>query len=189
MTAPARKLATYRDLLALPGNVRAQIVGGEILVEPSPTPEQQSTVGELYAELRGPFQRGRGGPGGWWLIPDVDVSFGPHDVFRPDVSGWGRDRVPSFPKERPVSVRPDWICEGLSPGTAALDQGEKRSAYLRAGVPWYWIADPLNRTLSVLRLEGSGYVLEQSVGDRGAARLPPFEDIELPLDAIFPPLA
>jgi Uma2 family endonuclease len=173
--------------LALPEGVRAEILDGEIVVQPSPTPAHQSTIGEIYAELRGPFQRGRGGPGGWWLIQDVDVEFGPHDVVRPDVSGWMKDRVPVFPAERPVRHRPDWVCEGLSPRTAVHDQGDKRALYQRARVPWYWLVDPLNRTLTVLRLTSEGYVVEHVAGDSGSAALPPFEAVEIDLASVFPP--
>ena len=184
---PARRLATYSDLLALPAGERAEILNGELVVQPSPTPVHQSTIAEIYAELRGPFQRGRGGPGGWWLIPDVDVELGPHDVCRPDISGWRRDRVPAFPAERPVRERPDWLCEGLSPRTAVRDQGDKRELYQRAGVPWYWLVDPQNRTLTVLRLVREGYVVERVVGDRASAALAPFDAVEIDLASIFPP--
>ncbi len=187
MTELAKRLATYEDLLALPEGVRGEVVAGELIVAPSPTPMHQSVVGEIYAELRGPFQRGRGGPGGWWLIPDVDVRFGPHDIFRPDISGWRKDNVPDFPSERPVSARPDWICEGLSPNTAVVDQGAKRDTYAKSGVPWYCLVDPTNRTLSVLRLSAEGYVVETVVGDRGGARLAPFGDVEIDLASLFPP--
>ncbi len=78
MSAPAKRLANYADLLARPEDERAEIIGGEIVVHPSPTPAHQSTIGEIYAELRNPFQRGRGGPGGWWLIQEVDV-----EIWRP----------------------------------------------------------------------------------------------------------
>lgn len=171
----------------MPGDSKVEILGGEILVQPSPTPAHQSTIAEIYAELRGPFQRGRGGPGGWWLIPDVDVELGPHDVVRPDISGWKRETCPSFPTERPVRLRPDWVCEGLSPGTALRDQGDKRALYQQAGVPWYWLVDPLNRTLSVLRLVREGYVVELVLGEHGAARVPPFDSVEIDLSSIFPP--
>jgi Uma2 family endonuclease len=147
----------------------------------------QSVVGGIFAELRGPFQLGRGGPGGWWLIPDVDVLFGPHDVYRPDISGWRKEHVPQFPMERPIPHRSDWICEGLSPRTAIVDQGKKRATHARSGVPWYWLVEPTNRTLTVLRLSADGYVVETVVGERDRTRLPPFDDIEIDLEAIFPP--
>jgi Uma2 family endonuclease len=183
---PARRRATYADLEALPEDVRAELIGGEIVVEPSPTPIHQGTVGLVYAELQFPFQKGRGGPGGWWLILDVDVLFGPHDVLRPDIAGWRRERVPNFPTLRPVQMAPDWVCEGLSPGTAARDQGDKLAVYQRSSVAWYWIVDPQNRLLNVFRLTSEGYVLDTSVGDHGLARLRPFDAVELELDQLFP---
>lgn len=187
VTAPAKHLATYADLQRLPEDARGEIIAGELVVQPSPTPLHQSTIGEIYAELRNPFQRGRGGPGGWWLIPDVDVEFGPHDVCRPDISGWRKERVPQFPGERPVTERPDWVCEGLSPRTAVRDQSEKRAIYQRAGVPWYWVVDPQNRTITVLRLGAEGFVVTQVVGDSGLAALSPFEAVEIDLKTLFPP--
>jgi Uma2 family endonuclease len=169
--------------------MRGAIIGGELVVQPSPTPLHQSSLGELYAELRNPFQRGRGGPGGWWLIQDVDAEFGAHDICRPDITGWRKENVPSFPAERPVPHRPDWICEALSPSTALRDQGDKRNMYQRAKVPWYWLLDPLNRTLTVLRLVTDGYVVERVAGDAGTAALPPFEDVAIDLSSLFPPSA
>jgi Uma2 family endonuclease len=186
MSEPARRRATYADLLAMPPEARAELIGGDLVVQPSPSPSHQSSVGSVYAELRSPFERSRGGPGGWWLILDVDVAFGPHDVLRPDISGWRREKVPSFPAERPIASTPDWICEGLSPGTAARDQGDKRAIYQRAGVAWYWIIDPQNRIVNVYRHSKDGYLLATSVGDQGAARLPPFDAVELDLTVLFP---
>jgi len=188
MSVPAPRLATYADLLALPDDVRAEVIDGEVVVAPSPSPLHQDTVGGILSELRFPFQRGRGGPGGWWLILDVDVAFGPHEVLRPDIAGWRRERVPALPAERPVKTTPDWVCEALSPGTAARDQGDKRAIYQRSNIPWYWIVDPINRSLQVYRLTSEGYLLDTSVGDRGLARLRPFDAVELELEALFPPV-
>ena len=187
VSTPAKRLATYEDILGLPEGVRAEVIAGEVLVQPSPTPSHQSVISEIYAELRNPFQRGRGGPGGWWFIQDVDVDFGQHDIYRPDITGWRRDQVPQFPATRPVPDRPDWLCEGLSPRTASRDQGEKRATYARVGVPWYWLADPQNRTITVLRLSSEGYVIERTVGDEGMAALPPFEAVAIDLASVFPP--
>lgn len=95
--------------------------------------------------------------------------------------------MPAFPTERPIRQRPDWVCEGLSPRTAVYDQGVKRSIYEKAAVPWYWLVDPLNRTLSVLKLTPEGYVTEAVVGDDGAAALPPFDALTIDFASIFPP--
>jgi hypothetical protein len=55
MSEPARRLASYQDLLALPPDIRAELVDGQVVVAPSPTPLHQSTVGSIYAELRYPL--------------------------------------------------------------------------------------------------------------------------------------
>ncbi len=185
--ATAPRLAIYDDIAHLDEKVHAEIIGGEIVVTPSPTPSHRDVAGSIFAELRAPFRLGRGGPGGWWLIPDVDTWFGPHDIVRPDIGGWRRENVPVFPRDRPIKARPDWICEALSPGTAKYDHGAKRALYARAGVPWYWLVDPLNRAIQVLRLEGPSYVVHQAVGDSGLARLEPFDAVEIELDSLFPP--
>ena len=57
---------------------------------------------------------------------------------------------------------------------------------LQAGVPEYWIVDPVHETIEVHRLEGGGYVLAQSAsGDEGIASavLP---GATLPAGRIFP---
>lgn len=187
MTASARRLATYAELCALPEGTRAQLIAGEIRVEPAPLPEHQASLLYLASDIMNAFQRGRGGPGGWWILPDVDVAFGAHDVLRPDVTGWRRERVGQLPVERPVASLPDWVCEILSPSTAALDRGKKRDVYCAAGVPWYWQVDIRNRTITVLRLTTEGYVDHQTAGDEGSANLAPFDVVALELAGLFPP--
>jgi hypothetical protein len=76
----------------------------------------------------------------------------------------------------------------LSPRTAIVDQGAKRAAYAKTGVPWYWLAEPTNRTITLLRLSSEGYVVESVVGDRGMARLAPFDAVEIDLESIWPPI-
>jgi hypothetical protein len=40
VTVPAKHLATHADLQRLPENVRGEIIAGELVVQPSPTPLQ-----------------------------------------------------------------------------------------------------------------------------------------------------
>ena len=187
MADAARRIASYEDLLALPEDVHAEIIDGEIVVAPSPTPAHQYSAFALTAGLDGPFHRGHGGPGGWWFLLDVDVAFGAGAVLRPDVSGWRRERVPRLPSTRPVTETPDWICEVLSTSTAHRDLGTKRATYQAAGVPWYWVVDLEHRELIVYRLTEAGYVLDATASDDAPARLPPFDAIELHLADALPP--
>jgi uncharacterized membrane protein (DUF4010 family) len=54
-------------------------------------------------------------------------------------------------------------------------------------VPWYWLIDIANRTISVLRLTAEGFVDHQTAGDDGTAALAPFDAVVLDLAALFPP--
>jgi Uma2 family endonuclease len=51
----------------------------------------------------------------------------------------------------------DWIVEVLSPSTAGHDQIKKRRLYERHGVREYWLAHPVDRVLTIYRLQGDEY--------------------------------
>lgn len=184
---PAEKRATYEDLLALPEGTRAELMGGEIVVLPAPMPRHLRTQRALGRWIGGPFDDddGFGGPGGWWLIPECDVRLA-EDVVRPDLAGWRRARLPE-PDVRPIEVVPDWICEVLSPTSAAYDRVTKRRLYGATGVAFYWIVDPEARTLEAYRLEGERWVEVGSYDEHDVARIPPFEAIEIPIARLFLP--
>lgn len=187
MSQPARKPPTYEDLLALPDDVRAEIIHGAIVTMPAPLPRHSKPQGSLRRFIGGPYDDddGHGGPGGWWIFLEVDIQLGP-DVVRPDLAGWRRERLPE-PDVRPIGVPPDWICEILSPSNAMLDRVTKKRLYARHGVRHYWIVDPEERTLEAFALEGKRWVDAGSFDESEAARIAPFEDVEIPLVRLFLP--
>ena len=115
----------------------------------------------------------------------VEVELAPHDVFRPDLVGWRRDRAPERPRDRPVKPRPDWACEVLSPSNARHDLVTKYRVYERSSVPHYWIVDPEREVLTVYRWEGGRYAVAL-VATRGeTVRAEPFDAIELQVGVLF----
>lgn len=185
----AGKLATYEDLLAIPDEERAEIIGGRIVALPPPLPRHgraQRVVGSVIGK-RFDDDDGQGGPGGWWILPEVDVQLSPHDVVRPDVAGWRRERLPNPWDMRPVDIVPDWICEILSRSNAAHDRVRKRELYARYSVSFYWLLDPMERTLEALRLDANTWQEIGSYGDGSIARIAPFDAIEIDVPRFFPP--
>ena len=178
-------LATAADLAALPDDVRAEVVAGIIVEKASPSYEHGEAQSSLAELLKPPFQRGRGGPGGWWIATEVEIELSAHEIYRPDVAGWRRDRVGERPHGRPIRARPDWIAEVLSITNAEHDLGTKLFAYQRAGVPHYWIIDPEHRTLTVYRLGAEGYVVALTAGKTERVHAPPFVEIELSVGELF----
>lgn len=185
----AMRRASYADLLALPEDVRAEILGGEITTAPAPLPRHSKAQGSLRRFVGGPFDDddGHGGPGGWWIFLEVDVQLEVHEVVRPDLSGWRRERLPNPGDRRPIDVAPDWICEVISPSTAVRDRTTKRELYARHGVRHYWLLDPEARTLEAFELVDGRWVLLGAYGESAAVSVPPFEAIELPVGRLFLP--
>lgn len=139
----------------------------------------------LAEELGLPFKRGRGGPGGRILLDEPELHLGA-DIVVPDLAGWRRARMPEVPIDLPYFVlAPDWVCEVLSPSTAAFDRGRKLAVDAREQVAHVWLVDPANQTLEVLRLDGETYRIVNVSGGEAAVRAEPFDAIELELRVLW----
>lgn len=188
MAETARRLATWEDLLAAPEDGRkVEILAGRLEALPSPLPGHRLVQGVLVSELLFPFQRGRGGPGGWCILIEPDVYLGANDIVSPDLVGWRRERVPQFPATRPITVVPDWICEVLSPSNERRDRVYKADLYLTAGVFSYWIIDVAERTLEAYASREGAWMRVGAWTDGDEPRIVPFEAIELDVGGLFPP--
>lgn len=155
---PARRHATYEDLCAVPSNLVAEILNGELVTSPRPGAFHSRAASSLGGELYGPFDRGRGGPGGWIILDEPELHLR-RDVLVPDVGGWRKERMPTVPQVSAFELAPDWVCEVLSPSTASFDRADKVPIYAREGVRHVWLVDPITQTLEALRLDGPGYRL------------------------------
>src|SRR5436190_1672707 len=135
MAQPDRRVrpATYDDLLKVPEHLVAEILDGDLYASPRPAPRHAVASSGVGGALYGPFDRGRGGPGGWRILFEPELHLG-HDVVVPDLAGWRRERLPRLPEAAFFSIAPDWVCEVLSPSTAAMDRVKKITIYAREGV-------------------------------------------------------
>jgi Uma2 family endonuclease len=178
---PAGRPATIEDLATLPESVKGEIIDGVLYASPRPRFLHANVELALGSDLRNGYQRGRGGPGGWWILvePGIEVPGSPE--FSPDLAGWRRERLPEPPVDRSITVVPDWVCEILSPSTRSLDQRIKRPFYARIGVAWLWTVDLEARTRSLCQLQ-DGLWLELAVhGEDEVVRAAPFEELPLAL--------
>ena len=121
MSRPAERLAEYRDLFELPEHVIGEILNGQLITQPRSAPKHARASSIVGSELVGPYDQGRGGPGGWWILDEPEMHLGPH-ILVPDLAGWRRERMPALPDEAYFALAPDWVCEVLSPGTARIDR-------------------------------------------------------------------
>ena len=184
MAEPARKPASYEDLLTLPPNQVGEIVHGVLHSHPRPAPPHARAGSSLGVSLGSPFDHGRGGPGGWWILDEPECHLAGH-VLVPDLAGWRRARMPALPDAAWFELAPDWVCEILSPATARLDRVEKMPIYAAAGVSHLWLVDPAPRTLEAYAREDGRWYLLASHADQAVVRIPPFDAVELELGLLW----
>lgn len=186
MTISVKKPATYQDLCALPETVVGELVAGELVASPRPANRHAGATTSLVGALTGPFQWGRGGPGGWWIFHEPELHLG-SDILIPDLAGWRRSRMPVYPDEAFFTLPPDWVCEALSPSTAAFDRVKKMPVYMREQVGHVWLIDPLAQTLEVLRREDGRWIVAGDYAGDQRIRAEPFEALELELTMLWRP--
>jgi Uma2 family endonuclease len=183
---PAKRRATYEDYLALPAHVVGEIINGVLQVSPRPAPRHAYASSRLGGKLDGFDSGGSGGPGGWWILFEPEIQLTPREPVSPDLAGWRRERMPALPSTSYFDLPPDWVCEVLSPSTAAWDRSEKLPLYAEHGVPHAWLIDPILRTLEVFALDvARRYTLVTVARDDAKLRAPPFEALELDLAGLW----
>jgi len=131
-TKPSPRAPTLADLDALPPGIVGEIIKGVLYTMTKPRMRHQHVTLGIGADLRSPFGLGRGGPGGWWIIPEPGLELPNTPEISPDVAGWRRERMPEMPGDEPIRVVPDWVCEILSKTTQRHDQIVKMPYYPRS---------------------------------------------------------
>jgi Uma2 family endonuclease len=180
--------ATLEDFFAIAESERFhELCDGMIIEKATPTGEHGDAQAGIVAAVRSPFHRkpGSGGPGGWWIATEVEVLLETNDLVRPDDLGWRRETCPERPVGTPVKQRPDWVCEVVSPSNANQDTVNKLRLYHRVGIPHYWLVDPRDATLTVLRWSMEGYVTLLRAERNEVVRAEPFSAVELAVGTLF----
>jgi Uma2 family endonuclease len=188
MTEPARHRATYQDVLDAPDDKIAEVVNGVLHLSSRPRWKHQSVATSLTGELVPPFQRGRGGPGGWVFVSESELHLG-DDILVPDLVGYRRERLPTIEDVAFKTLAPDWICEVLSPSTQKFDRVDKMTSYAAAGVKHAWLIHPIRQMLEVFRLHRRRWQAVAIHQEDERIRAEPFEAIELDLSLLWEALS
>jgi Uma2 family endonuclease len=186
MSAVLKQPSLYAQLLALPENTVGEIIAGVLHAQPWPSAPHALAASTVGGELYGPFHKGRGGPGGWWILTEPEVHFvRDTEVLVPDLAGWRRERMPALPGDHRFEVVPDWVCEILSPSTQKNDRVLKKKAYARHGVGFLWLVDPVERILETYALNNGQWVVSGVYQDQDEVSAPPFDAIVIALGDLW----
>ncbi|HWI61929.1 MAG TPA: Uma2 family endonuclease [Symbiobacteriaceae bacterium] len=145
MTLPRRY--TYADYLQLPDDQRCEILGGELVMTPSPSGRHQTVISTIHATL---WHFARGAGLGKVMVAPYDVVLSEQDVVQPDILFLSNVRLGLYDDNGPLHGAPDLVIEVLSPSTAQRDRVAKRALYARSGVLSYWLVDLDDKTITVI---------------------------------------
>lgn len=173
---------TRAEVQAIPDTrCRYELVGGELLVTPSPGLRHQVVVARPMLAI-GPYVERHGI--GLLLTSPADLHFADDQLLQPDLFVLPRGADPGERWERPVV--PLLVIEVVSPSTVRYDREVKRRAYLQAGIPEYWVADPERRQVERWRPgRDEPEVLEERLRWEPAGAAAP---LELDLRQLFAPI-
>ena len=175
------KLATIEDYNALPIGAPYQLIGGELIMSPSPTPFHQEISANLYTSLR-TFVTSKS-LGRVFLAP-LDIRLTDYDVFQPDVMFVRKERVHLIGREK-FNIIPDLVIEILSPSNAYYDLTHKKTMYCEHGVEEYWIVDPEQETIEILIKDGAYYRTEAIFRKPAELHSPMFPGFSMKLEEVF----
>jgi Uma2 family endonuclease len=138
---------TYSEYARFPddGN-RYEVIDGEVLVTPAPSPHHQHVLATLMLAMRPYVERQKLGV----VLYDVDVLFATGQFLRPDLVFVPADRRDGI-SDRGVEVAPGLVVEVQSPTSSAIDRVKKPRRYGEFGVPEYWVVDPVDNAVWIWR--------------------------------------
>jgi Uma2 family endonuclease len=139
----------------------AEFAEGHIEVLPMPTDEHQRMVLSLYRALYA-FLAARSV--GIVLVAPLRLRVRPGRYREPDVLVLLSTTDPR--RSNRYWTGADLVVEVVSPDDPQRDLVRKRREYARAGIPEYWIVNPMAEQITVLQLEGSAYE-EHGIFGRG----------------------
>ena len=146
---------TVRDYFDIPEDDenRYELIDGELYMAPGASWRHQRNKGKLYSALeRFVYANGLGEV----IDAPFDVYLSNEDVFQPDIAFISNERMDIIHPDG-VHGAPDLVIEVLSPGTERRDRILKRERYERFDVREYWQAEPIAKTITVLRLRDGAF--------------------------------
>jgi Uma2 family endonuclease len=143
-----KKIHTYEDYRRLPEGAPYELIGGKLVMTPSPGKTHQIVLKRLLKLLDSHVEEKNAGE---VLCAPRDVCLAPTEVYQPDILFVAKNRL-EISAEDKVNGAPDLVVEILSPSNAYYDLRKKFRAYEKYGVKEYWIIDPEEASVEVYEL-------------------------------------
>lgn len=182
MAVPGRKMCyTYADYEKLPEGAPYQLIGGELVREPSPVPYHQIVSRRIEFELVKFVEEKDLGE---VLNAPMDVYFSETEVYQPDIMFISKERL-NIIGEKKIEAAPDLVIEILSPSSAYYDLRHKMLVYEASGAKEYWVVDPIEKGIDVYQNMNGEFRLFMKARGRGIIRSALLEGFSIALEKVL----
>ena len=172
---------TLAEYLALEIEGLWELADGELYEMPPPNLDHQELIGFLYWMMRAYLHETTPKLGRVWH--GVGVALSDTMMLIPDLV-FIRSEHQGIMRTNYLDGIPDLVVEVLSTDRRR-DLALKRGWYAAAGIPEYWILDPVNDTLTILELSGGEYTERAVLGSNDVLTTPMLPGFDLPLERLF----
>jgi Uma2 family endonuclease len=181
-TSAAARLLSLEQWAGLDEDEPGELVDGVIEEEEMPTIRHELVVAWLLVLLAAWASKRRGIAVG----SEAKLAIGPRRGRKPDLSVYLPPHVPRL-DDAVVRVAPYLVVEVLSPRPrdARRDRIDKLADYARAGASYYWVVDPMLRTVEVLQLDERRRYTLVLAASAARVRVPGLRGLTLDLDALW----
>lgn len=158
-----QKLYTTEDIEALPEQMRAELIDGQIYYMSSPSRIHQALLAELFMEIKTYIRQNHGQCQIYPAPFAVFLNKDNRNYVEPDISViCDRNKL----DDRGCNGAPDWIIEIVSPSSRRIDYFIKLFQYQISGVREYWIIDPEKEKVLVYQFaaeDGEEYTFDDCI--------------------------
>jgi Uma2 family endonuclease len=176
-----RKQYTYEDYAKLPEGAPYQLIGGELIMTPSPTPYHQIILGRIGFDLTKFIKERKLGE---VIYAPMDVYLFETETYQPDIIFISNARL-NIIGEKKIESAPDLVVEILSESTAYYDLRHKKRVYEKTGVKEYWIVDPMEKSIEVYEnVSGEFKIFAQAI-EKGRVNSKLLEGFGVELEKVF----
>ncbi|MDA8337926.1 MAG: Uma2 family endonuclease [Nitrospiraceae bacterium] len=176
-----KKQYTYEDYEKLPEGAPYQLIGGELIMTPSPVPYHQIISRRIEFELL-KFVEDR--KLGEVIDAPMDVYLSETETYQPDIIFISNERM-NIIGEKKIEAAPDLVIEILSESTAYYDLRHKKRIYESSGVKEYWIADPMEKSIEVYENVNGEFKIYSQAMEKGRVNSKLLEGFGVELEKVF----
>ena len=172
---------TYEDYAKLPEGAPYQLICGELIMTPSPTPFHQKISRKLECKIDRFLENKDLGE---LFDAPLDVFFNNIDVYQPDILFISKEREAIIGNNK-IEGAPDLVIEILSPSTAYYDMRVKFAVYEKHGVREYWLVDSKLKKVEIFENIGNKFELNNEAEGDGSVFSKVLDGFKISLNDIF----